>query len=114
MHVVSPLRESCYLCLSRASGPSPGSLAELCCHGDRDVAVGSAFFCENKTSAENCASTHTASLLLMDMNIYLVGRYFHGRGELVACCEQRHELMKRSVPDICVNVWMHECISQHP
>lgn len=69
---------------------------------------------ENKTSAENCASTCTASLLLMDMNIYLVGRYFHGGGELVACCEQRHELMKWSLPDICVSVWIHKCISQHP
>ena len=29
---------------------------------------------ENKSSAENCASPHTASLLLMDMNIYLCVR----------------------------------------
>lgn len=114
MHVVAPLRESSYLCLSRASGPSPGSLAELCCHSNRDVAARVHPPAENKTSTENCVSTRTASLLLMDMNIYLVGRYFHGGGELVACCEQRHELMKWSVPDICVNVRLHKYISQHP
>lgn len=107
--------KSRYLCLRRTSGPSPGTLAELCCHGDGDVvAVGVHLLGENKTSAEHCASPHTASLLLMDMNIYLVRRHFHGGGEVVACGEQRHELMKWSVSDVCAHVWMHKCISRHP
>lgn len=58
----------------------PGSLAELCCHGDGDVvAVGVHLPRKIRPAPEHYASTRAAALLLMDINIYTVGRIFPRR-----------------------------------
>lgn len=71
---------------------------------------------KNKTSAEHYASTRAASLLLMDINIYMVWKIFsrrRGVGGLWWAETWADEVVCVRHLWLCAHVWMHKCISQH-
>lgn len=111
-NIVSSPWEACFFCLSRPTGPSPALLVNWTPSSWRRRRCGSwsASPSENKTSMQCCASFRAASLLLMDINIYVVLEdffSFHNEGEPESC----GEMMKWSVSGICAHMWMHKCTS---
>lgn len=71
---------------------------------------------ENKTSTKHYASTRAASLLLMDINIYMVWKIFsqwRRVGGLWRAETWTDEVVCVRHLCLCAHVWMHKYISQH-
>lgn len=80
LYAVAPPWQSYCFCLISLTGAKSclTQVTELGCHGNRDVAAVGVHLLSKIRPAEHYASTCAASLLLMDINIYMAGRCFHG------------------------------------